>query len=71
MTTTSELWNFFDKVPNTTDARCHFCFKLYSYKTSITNLKKHLQYKHSDSVNIGDVQNQTSSKKGKVIIIIN
>ncbi|CAB3231247.1 unnamed protein product [Arctia plantaginis] len=42
----SSIWNYFEKVPGVLVAECLLCKKEYSYKTSITNLKKHLSSKH-------------------------
>lgn len=42
----SNIWNHFEKIPEKTVAKCILCKKEYSYKTSVTNLKKHLSCKH-------------------------
>lgn len=47
----SAVWNHFEKVPGKlTSARCIRCKKVYSYRTTTTNLKKHLKAKHNVSV---------------------
>ncbi|XP_054013907.1 uncharacterized protein LOC128895385 isoform X2 [Hylaeus anthracinus] len=38
----SDVWNFFVPVNNTGYATCKICKKKLSYKTTTTNLKKHL-----------------------------
>uniref|UniRef100_A0A1B6E8Z6 BED-type domain-containing protein n=1 Tax=Clastoptera arizonana TaxID=38151 RepID=A0A1B6E8Z6_9HEMI len=46
---TSEVWNHFTKA-NSNLAKCHYCRNLLSYKTTISNLRKHLQTKHGTSL---------------------
>lgn len=42
-----KIWDFFSKLPGTEKmANCNQCFKDFSYKTSVTNLKTHLRLKH-------------------------
>ncbi|CAH1110400.1 unnamed protein product [Psylliodes chrysocephalus] len=41
----SELWNFFDPLDEVF-AKCNICSTKLSYKTSISNLRRHLQSKH-------------------------
>nr|XP_022910336.1 zinc finger BED domain-containing protein 1-like [Onthophagus taurus] len=41
----SEIWLFYDQVDEFF-AKCNLCKRVFSYKTSITNLKKHLECKH-------------------------
>lgn len=42
----SYLWNFFSVIDETM-AKCNMCAAKLSYKTSTTNLKRHIQAKHS------------------------
>ncbi|XP_045778829.1 E3 SUMO-protein ligase ZBED1-like [Maniola jurtina] len=42
----ASVWQYFEKVRGETVAKCKLCQKDYSYRSSITNLKKHLSYKH-------------------------
>ncbi|CAH1957048.1 unnamed protein product [Acanthoscelides obtectus] len=42
---TSEIWKFFDRIDEG-HAICTMCKSKLSYKTSSSNLKKHLQKKH-------------------------
>lgn len=42
---TSELWKFFDPIDENY-ATCNMCKQKFSYKTSTSNLKKHLKTKH-------------------------
>lgn len=42
---TSELWNFFKPI-DSVFATCNLCKMKLSFKTSTSNLKKHLQSKH-------------------------
>lgn len=42
---TSDIWKHFSKV-NSSLAKCDICKKNYSYKTSLSNLKKHLKNAH-------------------------
>lgn len=44
---TPHTWNYFEKL-NKNVAMCKTCKKRYSFKTSITNLKRHLIRKHPD-----------------------
>lgn len=67
MTTCTPVWRYFKKIPGTTMANCQMCVKQYSYKTSITNLKKHLKYKHAQEYH----KILQSSNKPNVIIIRN
>lgn len=41
----SIIWNFFEPVDET-KAKCNFCKHVISYKSSISNLKQHVQKKH-------------------------
>lgn len=41
----SDIWKHFTKI-DSINAKCDICKKNYSYKTSITNLKKHLSHSH-------------------------
>lgn len=46
---TSAVWEYYEKLSDKKSvAKCLICHKLYSYRTTITNLKKHLIYKHFD-----------------------
>lgn len=42
---TSNIWKHFSKVDSSI-AKCDICKKKYSYKTSMSNLKKHLNNAH-------------------------
>ncbi|CAH0717220.1 unnamed protein product, partial [Brenthis ino] len=42
----ASIWNHYEKIPGKSTAKCLLCKKEYSYKTTITNLKKHLKHKH-------------------------
>lgn len=42
---TSELWNFFKQI-DSNFATCNACNMKFSFRTSTSNLKKHLQSKH-------------------------
>lgn len=42
---TSDIWKHFSKIDSSI-AKCDTCKKSYSYKTSVTNLKKHLNNAH-------------------------
>lgn len=43
----SPVWNFFSIANATTyTAKCNLCKSIMSYKTSVSNLKKHLLRKH-------------------------
>lgn len=42
---TSEVWNFFTPI-DTTTAVCDMCKSKLSYKTSTSNLKKHIKNRH-------------------------
>ncbi|KAF2902321.1 hypothetical protein ILUMI_03859 [Ignelater luminosus] len=46
---TSGVWQVFEPIDNEF-ATCNICAKKLSYKTSISNLKKHMQCKHSAAV---------------------
>lgn len=41
----SDIWKHFTKI-DSNNAKCDICKKSYSYKTSVTNLKKHLHHSH-------------------------
>lgn len=41
----SFIWKHFTKIDSNI-ALCDICKKKYSYKTSVINLKKHLNYSH-------------------------
>ncbi|KAJ8946653.1 hypothetical protein NQ314_008825, partial [Rhamnusium bicolor] len=41
----SEIWNFFS-VEDDNKAKCNICKSIFSYKTSVTNLKSHILRKH-------------------------
>lgn len=62
---TSEVWNFF----TITDAskmlaKCDLCHQTFSYKSSVSNLKKHIQKKHiTVSLNI---ENDGLSKRPRL-----
>lgn len=43
---TSILWTYYKVIRDTHYAKCSFCSARISYKTSSTNLKRHLQRKH-------------------------
>lgn len=47
----SLVWDYFVKNDENKLAVCSVCKRWFSYKTSITNLKKHLRYKHKDQYN--------------------
>lgn len=42
----SVLWTYYKAIRDTHYAKCSFCSARISYKTSSTNLKRHLQRKH-------------------------
>lgn len=47
MPKSSKLWNYFVKSDDHDFmAICQFCGKLFSYKTTTSNLKSHLKQKH-------------------------
>lgn len=43
----SAIWNYFTKIGNNRLAECKYCSSRLSYKTSISNLAKHLKSKHT------------------------
>lgn len=44
----SNVWNFFESVDNESRlAKCNLCKLKFSYKTSTSNLKKHIKNKHA------------------------
>ncbi|XP_063836826.1 uncharacterized protein LOC135085974 isoform X2 [Ostrinia nubilalis] len=61
----SGVWKHFE-IANDRDrtATCNICFKLLSYRTSITNLKKHLARKHGDDE---DMLSKISDDEGETI----
>lgn len=42
---TSEIWQFFELIDDCY-AKCNICKSKISYKTTISNLKKHMHTKH-------------------------
>ncbi|CAH1104553.1 unnamed protein product [Psylliodes chrysocephalus] len=47
----SHLWDFFQRIPDSDYmAACNSCDSQLSYKTTITNLKRHLQRKHTELI---------------------
>lgn len=42
---TSEIWRFFDPIDEVF-AKCNICKNKISYKTTTSNLKKHMKTKH-------------------------
>ncbi|XP_072400765.1 E3 SUMO-protein ligase ZBED1-like [Diabrotica undecimpunctata] len=45
MSKKSEIWNFFSDEDNS-KAKCNICKSVFSYRTSVTNLKAHITRKH-------------------------
>lgn len=43
---TSNIWSYFTVVDNTTFAKCNISKTKYSFKTSVTNLKTHMNSSH-------------------------
>lgn len=41
----SSMWEFFTRI-NSETAKCDLCKSTFSYKTSVSNLRKHMQRKH-------------------------
>lgn len=41
-----KIWGYFYKIEGRKHARCKFCFKDLSYKTTVANLAGHLRVKH-------------------------
>ncbi|KAL1491422.1 hypothetical protein ABEB36_012023 [Hypothenemus hampei] len=70
----SKMWNYFRVVnENRSMARCKFCLSVMSYRTTVSNLRKHLYKKHPDIVehieeaeqdNASDTGNFTSVENG-------
>ncbi|GBP36437.1 hypothetical protein EVAR_88017_1 [Eumeta japonica] len=56
---TSIVWNYFTAVDGTT-ATCDMCSMRLSYKSTVSNLKKHLNRKHPDAVR-PERNNETAS----------
>lgn len=50
----SEIWNFFSDEDNN-KAKCNICKSLFSYRTSVTNLKSHITRKHP-TVRLGQLE---------------
>lgn len=47
MSKKSEIWNFFSvSDEDKSKAKCNICKSVFSYKTSVTNLKAHITRKH-------------------------
>lgn len=44
----SDIWYHFTQNPGTHFATCHHCKHSMSYKTTITNLRRHLAKKHPE-----------------------
>lgn len=60
---TSPLWNFFSIVDNTNSvASCDICKQKLCYKSSVSNLKKHMQRKHP-TVQIPTLETCTSQTR--------
>lgn len=61
------IWDHFEKVAGKNGcAQCILCKKEYSYKTTVTNLKKHLLYKH-----LGSYQNLMNHVSNRVNTVNN
>lgn len=41
----SDMWNYFNKTVNQ-KAQCKICKATISYKSTVSNLKKHIKNKH-------------------------
>lgn len=44
----SRVWNYFKKTNNDKFVKCSLCFREFKYSGNTTNLKDHLQRKHSE-----------------------
>lgn len=56
----SYLWNFFSEVDETF-AKCNICSVKLSYRTSTTNLKRHMESKHPTVKLNQDASNSSGS----------
>lgn len=56
----SKIWNFFTPVDDVS-AKCDICKNVVSYKTSTTNLKRHMARKHPTV----DLNKDTQSTRNK------
>lgn len=54
---TSDVWSHFSVIEGTTFAKCDICKRQYSFKTSVTNLKTHLNSAHWIQLNAHKVCN--------------
>ncbi|XP_026745916.1 uncharacterized protein LOC113507243 isoform X3 [Trichoplusia ni] len=64
----SALWNFFTKKDNHL-ATCNICQKDFSYKGTITNLRKHLIHRHSEGAMEKDENSDSEIESGKTNLI--
>ena len=56
----SEIWNFFtDSDTVKKICTCNLCKKTISYKSSVSNLKSHMKFKHP-TINIQQAQQQSA-----------
>lgn len=61
----SLIWNYFTPEENGSTAICKLCRNTLQYRSSISNLKKHLLRKHphydsSENFNVSNVKQQTN-----------
>lgn len=57
----SPIWDFFTIINSTTQiAKCDMCKANISFKSSVSNLKRHIIKKHP-TVKIGEVETRSSS----------
>ena len=65
---TSDIWSQFTADEREKMASCHICKQTLSYKTSITNLKRHLSTKHPTySMRLSETLNKPTSISVNVI----
>lgn len=59
----SKIWNFFTPIDHVS-AKCDICKNVVSYKTSKTNLKRHMDRKHP-TVNLNGDSGDTQLARNK------
>lgn len=55
----SSVWAYFT-IKDNVNAKCDICHKIYSYKSTLTNLKKHLSSRHLIFLKQGQSINEVS-----------
>ena len=67
----SDLWNFFEPVDEKSSfASCNICKAKLSFKTSTSNLKKHMINRHPTVAIGNDERDEVSLNIKKILIII-